>query len=72
MITFADYLVWTSPKARYTDGLQGRYFLPLVLLFFVVIQRPGRYPIVPKWITLGIIGCILFAYWTLLERYYLY
>ena len=71
MITFANYLIWTPPKARFTEGLQGRYFLPLVVLFFVVIQRRGRYAIVPKWVAVGMTGCILLAYWTLLERYYL-
>ena len=37
-IFLASYLGWTPPCATFIDGVQGRYFLPIVPLAFLVIS----------------------------------
>ena len=32
LICTSLYLQWTSPYATFIDGVQGRYFIPLILL----------------------------------------
>ena len=71
LIVLANYLVWTATRGRFTEGLQGRYFLPLVMLFFVIIQRPGRYRVSAKWLALAVVWCNVLAYWCVFSRYYL-
>jgi len=72
LIVFANYLVWPPPGWRFIEGLQGRYFLPLAPLVLVLLQRRGRYSVVPKWIAIAITTSMLLAIGTLIFRYYLY
>ncbi len=39
------YLTWTSLRAPFVDGVQGRYFLPIALFLpaFLPVLREGRY-----------------------------
>ncbi len=39
-IALSSYLGWTAVCARQIDGIQGRYFLPIVPLLFAVISAP--------------------------------
>jgi uncharacterized membrane protein len=32
LISVSQYLIWTAPNAPFIDGIQGRYFLPLLPL----------------------------------------
>ena len=33
------YLDWTSYKANIIDGIQGRYFLPILILVFIMMSN---------------------------------
>jgi len=39
-IALSSYIGWTPPCAPVIDGLQGRYLLPIVPVFFLVIGAP--------------------------------
>ncbi|HSP13637.1 MAG TPA: DUF2142 domain-containing protein [Thermoanaerobaculia bacterium] len=39
-IALSSYLGWTAVCARQIDGIQGRYFLPIVPLIFAVVSLP--------------------------------
>ncbi len=39
-IALSSYLGWTAVCARQIDGVQGRYFLPIVPLIFAVVSAP--------------------------------
>lgn len=45
-IFFIQYLVWTPVGKDFIDGVQGRYFLPLLMLAIGIIPLRGR-PITP-------------------------
>jgi uncharacterized membrane protein len=40
-ISLASYLGWTPPCAHFVDGVQGRYFIPLIPLALLVVS--GRF-----------------------------
>ncbi len=77
LVITSVYIVWnpfnqkTGTPNYMIEALQGRYFLPVSLLIFVVIRRRGRYPIQPAWMLL-LLSCIsLYTTYALIERYYL-
>lgn len=46
-IELSDFITWTPPAAAGIQGVQGRYFVPLLPLFFFALGRPAR---VPRWL----------------------
>ncbi len=69
LIALASYLVWDAPAAAHLEGVQGRYFLPLLLGGCVVLHRRGGYAVRPAWVAVllaGVGGCTV---WTLARRY---
>jgi len=41
-LSFAEYIIWNSPGSHRVNGLQSRYYLPLVPLAFFLFSRHGR------------------------------
>jgi uncharacterized membrane protein len=39
-ISFIEYLIWTPPGAHEVDGLQARYYLPLVPFLLLLFRSP--------------------------------
>ena len=78
----AMYLIWTPVGAGYVEGVQGRYFLPL-LVFLPIFVAVGRSPIadwnferavnVFRWITIVLFPLVTIAVlqMTVIGRYYL-
>jgi uncharacterized membrane protein len=54
LITMAQYLSWTKPGAPVVEGVQGRYFIPLVMPALLILSnriKPHRI----KWLLGGIV-----------------
>ena len=76
------YLIWTPVGAGYVEGVQGRYFLPL-LVFLPIFVAVGRSPIadwnferavnVFRWITIVLFPLVTIGVLqtTVIGRYYL-
>lgn len=47
LISISQYLIWTPPGAGYIDGMQGRYFLPLLPLAMAAVGGAVRRRIAP-------------------------
>jgi uncharacterized membrane protein len=47
LISVSQYLIWTPPGAGYIDGMQGRYFLPLLPLAMAAAGGTVRRRIAP-------------------------
>ncbi|TLU73089.1 DUF2142 domain-containing protein [Lichenicoccus roseus] len=60
-ILFFQYLSWTPTGARFIEGVQGRYFLPLALLSPLVLPRL-RMPASRLRATIRIVLCIVPAF----------
>jgi uncharacterized membrane protein len=41
-IELSQFVIWTPPASDHLEGVQGRYFLPLLPLFFVAVSRRAR------------------------------
>lgn len=78
----AMYLIWTPVGAGHVEGVQGRYFLPL-LVFLPIVLAVARSPIagsefewavdMVRWITLAVFPLVTIAVLqvTVIGRYYL-
>jgi uncharacterized membrane protein len=67
----AHYLVWYPVGNHIMEGLQGRYFLPIALLFCVIFHRQGAYKVQAKWMLALLCVISFYAVWVVIERYYL-
>jgi len=47
LISASQYLIWTPPGAGYIEGMQGRYFLPLLPLAMAAVSGTVRRRIAP-------------------------
>lgn len=43
LISTSEYLYWTAPYSKTISGIQGRYFIPLLLPLYFVINNPLSY-----------------------------
>ena len=66
------YFIWTPVAAKYINGFQGRYLLPIVGLLFISLFNKLRifnytkiYLLLPIWVVGGIISLV-----TVIDRYY--
>jgi Predicted membrane protein (DUF2142) len=50
-IELSDFITWTLPGSQHIEGVQGRYFLPLLPLLYVAVSRPAR---APRWLPVTI------------------
>jgi uncharacterized membrane protein len=57
LLLLASYLTWTPVQAPYVDGIQGRYFLPLVPL--VLLWLPPICALKEKWYRIFTLGVFL-------------
>ncbi len=69
LVALASYLVWDAPAAAHLEGVQGRYFLPLLLGGCVVLHRRGGYAVRPAWMAVLLAAVGAFTVWTLARRY---
>lgn len=71
------FLTWTSPGAPFIVGLQGRYFIPLSPIFFLLFLGlgSGRIESGGKWRHFGAVGFVLcslsYTALVIVHRYYL-
>ena len=71
LIGLANYAVWNKIAAAEVEGLQGRYFLPLVLAGLAVIHRGSGRPVRPRWVVTFMVAVGLCTLLVLVRRYYL-
>ena len=64
-ICLAQYLTWTSVGDALIDGLQGRYFIPVVMLLPLAMPVQTENP--PRWATVWVLALLLLD-GTILER----
>lgn len=70
------FLTWTSPGAPFIVGLQGRYFIPLSPIFFLLFSGlgSGRIKSGGKWRHFGAVGFVLcslsYTAVVIVRRYY--
>ena len=71
LISASQYASWTPYGASHVEGIQGRYFIPLVpAAVWIFHTRRSPAPFLNRvlpWISLVSVGV---AFWTLLQRYY--
>lgn len=73
LVTAAQYMIWTPVGADRIDGLQGRYFLPVLALPFLAIRpapRSGASRWAPLAITAGLAAVGLVTILLVARRYY--
>jgi uncharacterized membrane protein len=71
-IVTSQYLTWTVICSDRIDGVQGRYFLPLLPVMLMLLALPApRWRISAKTISLVSIVANLFAFVAVVRRYYL-
>ena len=70
-VEISEYIGWTRAGANLVDGVQGRYFIPILPLLLVAISRAS---VPPRWTRIAIAaamtianGVALFAVW---QHYY--
>jgi uncharacterized membrane protein len=70
-IELSDFITWTLPGSQSIEGVQGRYFLPLLPLLYVAVSRPAR---APKWlpVTVALVAVLAnsAALFVLRQRYF--
>lgn len=78
-VNLALYLGYTPVNFDIVYGVQGRYFLPIVIILAMIVLPAGmalKYRKdenrVKLFIALGIIGCLLLALFITYQRYFLY
>ena len=71
LILLSQFLVWTRAGADQVDGLQGRYFLPLMALIGVVLHRGGGRPVRSRWAVTFMATVAAYTLVTVVRRYYL-
>ena len=66
-VELSEYVSWTAAGANGIEGVQGRYFIPIAPLLFLVISRSS---VPPRWIpivTASVMtianGAAVFAMW---------
>lgn len=70
-IVTSQYLTWTVICSEHIDGVQGRYFLPLLPVALLLLALPApRWRIGARTIGLVSIAANLFAFFAVLQRYY--
>lgn len=75
LVSASQYAVWTPYGADFIEGLQGRYFLPLVLPAVWIFHsrrwagRVGPRPLGMALAVLSVLSCGI-ALWALVGRYY--
>ncbi len=72
LIITANYLVWNRIGGPYIEGLQGRYFLPCAIVFWMIFHRRGSYVARPGWMLVMLGGIAAYTVWIVVERYYLH
>lgn len=63
---FGMYLTWTSVGASVAEGVQGRYFLPIAILPFLLLCNKKRYLFFPK-IGLVYTALIIFVHFNVIN-----
>ncbi len=71
-IALSSYLGWTAVCARQVDGIQGRYFLPIVPLIFAIVSLPlVRRDLIPRLALFTVsIAANVMALAVVISRYY--
>ena len=73
MIFVVEYVAWTSVGQNVIDGVQGRYFIPLAPLFFLLFYNNNDYSI-EKGLNVGLIIFILIslsvAIFEIIQKFY--
>ncbi len=61
LVMTAMYLMWTQVGQDHIEGVQGRYFLPILGLAGMAVLElaPNTCPIGPKWLALGTLSAII-------------
>lgn len=76
LIIFSFYFIWTPVGASIIEGVQGRYFLPLipfVFLFFVeLVKKMGLKKFFYKFVIYSLIIVTLFILYVVFQRYWNY
>jgi hypothetical protein len=57
-VELSEYISWTAVGANVVEGVQGRYFLPILPLLLIGMSRPS---IPPKWLAVVIAIVMTFA-----------
>ena len=74
-IIFSAYLLWDAVGSEILLGVQGRYFIPLVIAVGVVLPPLHRSDRLYRWLTAVIVCSQVITFiqlpWTLIKRYYL-
>ncbi len=60
VVLTTEYVQWTSYKAPVIDGVQGRYFLPLIPVTFFMVTGRGRFKLPKKNLNYLIYGYMIF------------
>jgi uncharacterized membrane protein len=61
LVVVSQYIFWTPAGASLVQGVQGRYFLPLLVPLFVVLRRSKGGAVRSAWVVVGMAALLTFS-----------